>query len=66
MKKKLSILKTIVMKLKGHDCEKMVKLIGNETTLTLPTVIVELAKINIRLFSNKVMEVVRATTIVVT
>lgn len=59
----MNILKTIAVKLKGHDCEKMVKRIGNEISLTLPTVDVGAAKINMGLFSNKIIELVRASTI---
>ena len=51
------------MKLRGHDCEKMVKRIGNEISLTLPTVDAGVAKINVGLFSNKIVELVRASTI---
>jgi hypothetical protein len=50
-------------KLRGHDCEKMVKRVGNEISLTLPTVDVGVAKINVGLFSNKIVELVRASTI---
>jgi hypothetical protein len=59
----LSILKGIAAKLKSHDCEKMVKRIGNEISLTLPTVDVGTAKINLGLFSNKVVELARASAI---
>jgi hypothetical protein len=59
----LSILKTIAIKLKGHDCEKMVKRIGNEISLTLPNVDVGGAKINMGLFSNKIVELLRASAI---
>jgi hypothetical protein len=59
----LSLLKTIATKIKGHDCEKMVKRIGNEISLTLPTVDIGAAKINMGLFSNKIVELVRASTI---
>ena len=50
-------------KLRGHDCEKMVKRVGNEISLTLPTVDTDVAKINVGLFSNKIVELVRASTI---
>ncbi len=59
----MSILKDIAAKLRGHDCEKRVKRVGNEISLTLPTVDVGIAKINVGLFSNKVVELVRAYTI---
>jgi hypothetical protein len=59
----LSILKVIAIKLKGHDCEKTIKRTGNEISLTLPTVDVGVVKINIGLFSNKIVELVRASTI---
>jgi hypothetical protein len=59
----LSLLKDIAIKLKGHDCEKMVKRIGNEISLTLPTVDTGAAKINMGLFSNKIVELVRASAI---
>jgi hypothetical protein len=59
----LGVLKVIAIKLKGHDCEKMVKRTGNEISLTLPTVDVGIAKINMGLFSNKIVELVRASTI---
>ena len=60
---KLSILKIIAIKIKGHDCEKMVKRVGNEISLTLPTVDVGVAKINIGLFSNRIIELDRASDI---
>jgi hypothetical protein len=59
----MSILKIIAIKLKGHDCEKMVKRIGNEISITFPAVDVGAAKINMGLFSNKIVELVRASTI---
>jgi hypothetical protein len=62
----LSILKGIATKLKGHDCEKMVKRTGNEISLTLPTVDIGVAKINMGLFSNRIAELVRASTIAAT
>jgi hypothetical protein len=58
----LSLLKVIASKLKGHDCEKMVKRVGNEISLTLPTIDIGAAKINMGLFSNKIVELVRAST----
>jgi hypothetical protein len=42
----LSILKDIAIRLKGHDCEKMVKRIGNEISLVLPTLDIGAYKIN--------------------
>ncbi|HSA75801.1 MAG TPA: hypothetical protein VLE21_06395 [Candidatus Nitrosocosmicus sp.] len=59
----MNILKDMAIKLRGHDCEKMVKRVGNEVSLTLPTVDVGVAKINVGLFSNKIIELVRASTI---
>lgn len=59
----MNILKDIASSIKGHDCEKMVKRIGNEISLTLPTVDIGLAKINMGLFSNKIVELVRASNI---
>ena len=53
----------IARKLKGHDCEKMVKRTGNEISLTLPSIDVGTAKINVGLFSNRIIELVRASTI---
>ena len=41
----------------------MVKRVRNEISLTLPTVDVGVAKINVGLFSNKIVELVRASTI---
>jgi hypothetical protein len=41
----------------------MVKRIGNEVSLTLPSVDVGIAKINMGLFSNKIGELSRASTI---
>jgi hypothetical protein len=41
----------------------MVKRTGNEISLTLPTVNIGIAKINVGLFSNKIVELVRASTI---
>jgi hypothetical protein len=61
----LNLLKGIASKLKGHDCEKMVKRIGNEISLTLPTIDVGAAKINIGLFSNKIAELVRASGVAI-
>jgi hypothetical protein len=43
--------------------KKMVKRVGNEISLTLPTVETGVAKINVGLFSNKIVELVRASTI---
>jgi hypothetical protein len=57
----LNLLKGIASKLKGHNCEKMVKRIGNELSLTLPNIDVGAAKINMGLFSNKIVELVRAS-----
>jgi hypothetical protein len=59
----LSIIKIIANELKGHDCEKMVKWTGNEISLILPTVDIGIAKINTGLFSNKIVELVRASNI---
>ena len=59
----MSILKTIAAKLKGHDCENMVKRIGNEVSLTLPNIESGLAKINVGIFSNKIVELVSASNI---
>jgi hypothetical protein len=59
----LGILKGIAAKLKGHDCERMVKRTGNEISLTLPTLDAGMAKINVGLFSNKIVELVRASAI---
>jgi hypothetical protein len=59
----LNILKNIAIKLKGQDCEKMVKRIGNEISLSLPTIDIGASKINMGLFSNKIVELVRASTI---
>ncbi len=59
----MNILKGIASKLKGHDCEKMVKRIGNEISLTLPNVDLGAAKINMGLFSNKLVELVRASNV---
>jgi hypothetical protein len=59
----LSILKGIATKLKGHDCEKMVKRIENEISLTLPTVDTGTTKINLGLFNNRIIELERASTI---
>jgi hypothetical protein len=61
----LSILKNIAIKLKGHDCDRMVKRIGNEISLTLPTLEGGIAKINIGLFSNRIVELVKASNIAV-
>jgi hypothetical protein len=58
----LNPLKRIASKLKGHDCEKMVKRTGNEISLTLPTIDMGTANINMGLFSNKIVELVRAST----
>lgn len=55
-------LKRIASKLKGHDCEKMVKRTGNEISLTLPTIDIGTTKINMELFSNKIVELVKAST----
>src|SRR3982750_336589 len=41
----------------------MVKRIGNEISLTLPAVDTAVTKINMGLFSNKIVELVRASTI---
>jgi hypothetical protein len=60
----LSILKSIATKIKGYDCEKMVKRIGNEISLTLPTTVdAEVTKLNIGLYSKRLVELVRASTI---
>jgi hypothetical protein len=53
----------MAIKLRGHDCEKMVKRVGNEISLFLPTVDIGTAKINVGLFSNKIVELVRASAI---
>jgi hypothetical protein len=58
----LSILKSIAIELKHHDCEKMVKWNGNKISFGLPTVDVG-TKINMGLFSNKIVELVRASNI---
>ena len=57
----LSVLRAIAGKLKGHDCERIVKRTGNEITLALPSVNVADAKINIGLFSSKIIELVKAS-----
>ena len=61
----MNLLKGIASKLKGHDCEKMVNRIGNELSLTLPNIDVGAAKINMGLFSNKIVELVRASGVAV-
>jgi hypothetical protein len=59
----LDLLRGIASKLKGHDCDKMVKRTGNELSLTLPNVDVGSAKINMGLFSNKIVELVRTSDV---
>ena len=59
-------MKVIALNLKGHDCEKMVKRTGNEISLALPSIDVGTAKINIGLFSNKIIELVRASVVAAT
>jgi hypothetical protein len=59
----LSILKDIAIKLKGPDCEKMVKRIGNEISSSLLTIEMGTSKINMGLFSNKIVEIVLTSTI---
>jgi hypothetical protein len=56
-------LKNIAAALKGQTCEKMVKRIGNEVSLNLPEIDAGIAKINLGLFSNKVVELTRASNI---
>jgi hypothetical protein len=55
--KTLSYLKGIAIKLKGHDCEKMVEE-RERNIITLPTVESNSTKINMGLFSNKIVELV--------
>lgn len=62
----MNILNTIASKLKGHDCEKMVRRIGNEISLTLPNIAIGTAKMNIGIFSNKIVEIINASNIAVT
>ena len=57
----MNLLKHIASKLRNQDCQRIVKRIGNEITLTLPNVDVGAAKINMGLFSNKIVELVRAS-----
>ena len=59
----MGILKSIASKLKGHGCEKMVKRIGNEVSLKLPNIDAGVANINMGLFSNKIVELSRASNI---
>jgi hypothetical protein len=54
------MIRSIAIKLKDHDCEKMIKSIRNGITLTLPTGDAEGTKLNIGLFSNKIMEQINA------
>jgi hypothetical protein len=51
------------MKLKGHDCEKMVKMIGNQISLTLPTIDTEGAELNMELFTDNIVELITASNI---
>jgi hypothetical protein len=59
----LGILKGIASKLKGHGCENMVKRVGNEISLTLPNIEVSEMKINMGLFSNRIVELTSASRI---
>ena len=49
--------------LRGNNCEKMVKRIGNEVSLKLPNIDAGIANINMGLFSNRVVELVKASNI---
>lgn len=51
------------MKLKGDDCEKMVKMIGNQISLILPTKDAEGAKLNMELFIDNIVELITASNI---
>lgn len=59
----MSILKDIAIKLKDHDCKKIIRRNGNEITLTLPTIDANITKINTGLFSNKIPNLNRASSI---
>jgi len=58
-------LKKIAIALKGYDCERMVQRIGNEVSLNLPNIDTGVAKINMGLFSNKLVELSRASILAV-
>jgi hypothetical protein len=56
-------LKNIATFLRGHNCEKMVERIGNEVSLNVPDIDAGIAKINLGQFSNKVVELSRASNV---
>jgi len=59
----VSILRTIAAKIKGQDCERIVKTIGNEVSLSLPTLELAGTSINVGTFSNRIIELQRASII---
>jgi len=59
----LNILRAIATKIRGQNCEKMVKRIGNEVSFSLPSLAPTEAKINIGTFSNKIVELQNASNI---
>lgn len=58
-------LSDIARKIKGHDCEMLVKRTANEITLSGASIGVADAKIDIGSFSNKLIELVQATEVAV-
>jgi hypothetical protein len=61
----VGLLSNIAKRIKGHDCEQIVKKTGNEITLSGAAIEVGPAKINIGAFANKVVELIKATEIAV-
>jgi predicted GNAT superfamily acetyltransferase len=55
-------LRGLAARIKGHDCERAVKKLGSEFSLYGPDIYAGgVAKINVGLFSRKVVELVKAT-----
>jgi hypothetical protein len=55
----MGILSNIAKRIKSHNCEEIIKKVGNEISASGAAIKVGPAKINIGMFSNKIVELVK-------
>jgi hypothetical protein len=61
----MGLLSDFARRLKGHNCEMLVKRTANEITISGPSIGIGDIKVDIGSFSNKVLELVKATEVAV-
>ena len=61
----MSILQQIAERIKGHECEKIIKRMGNEIVLSGVSIIQGDFKMNLGNFSNKIKEIVEVPEVAV-